>query len=602
MKYIKEFHDLMDKYPRRFGKEMKNTRRRVEEFIEKYDHNDELIELIINYEEATVMIETASGMKPIKLTPFQKYQRSVVLGFFGNFDVIKPNESGELVTTKEYRRVCLEVFSMLGTGSGKSTDLSSMMLMFNELGILGKPEMYIGSCSFQISKGLILKIEEAINRSNGIENEYSFSIKSDGKIVNESRMSKIKAMSKEGDNFEGIEMAFLVIDEVHLFKDPEYINNMKKNRTKNPNMLTYEITTNGFVRGKYLDNRLEYLRKINSGEIENDDIMIFIFENDNEDEVIEAYYKKDYDVLYKSNPNAGYSQSLETIISAVKDALDDESKQSVLFAKHCNIPQTEDSIYFTASECQTHPFDESLMYGRYCFIGLDVAYTTNFTNDLTAITFRVHDLNDDSYYHLDQYFLPKHYLNEKGDYEDMIALKSKYDGIDYAQFIEDGYVTVIDNHEITEQDILDYVIETLEKYEMEPLKFGLDPNKASILKSTVNGSMKDPKFCLDYRSEQTKLVTPAIENVKEIRRQKKVYCNNKLTEMHFAQTNSRKDKNGYILLTNQAPARKDGVIAHMACERAEWMWNQTTDTNGNSNFNHMKEYWESDPMEVNNEE
>lgn len=591
MKYINEFHELMDKFPRRFGKEMQLTRKRVESFVEKYDHKSELVDFIISWEEENCKVDVNGIKQNVKLTPFQKYERSIVFGFYGNFKVFEPDSTGKLIEKNEYRRVIEDVFVMIGTGGGKSTNLSCMATSMQELSYLGKPDMYIGSCAYTISANLIKKIQQMLQLGN-VENTYRFNVRSSGAIENSSEGALIKAMSREGDNFEGVEMACLIIDEVQLFKTGEYINNLKKNRSKRPNMLTYEITTNGFERGGYLDKRLDYLREINCGKISNDSIMSFIFENDSEEEVIKAYYDKDFDLIYKSNPNAGYCQSLDSIVGAIEEMIHDQSKEGVVFTKHFNIPQTRQSIYFTANECRSKKFDESILYDKPCFIGLDVAWTGNYTNDLTALTFRVHDLTNDQYYHLDYFFLPKHLKNDKDEYEDMIKLKSDYDGVDYQYFIDRGDVILVDYHKITEEFLIKFMIDVVKKYRLTPQKFGLDPNKASQIIQEFNKNMRDNKFCLEYRAEQKARNAPAIEKIKELRNEGKIHTNNELTEIHFAQTTAKIDGYGGIILECISPERNDMAIAHVASERAEFMFNQTIEKgNTATNYDLLINWW-----------
>jgi phage terminase large subunit-like protein len=591
MKYIRAFHKLMDKFPARFGKEMQNTRKRVEEFTEKYEHKSKLVDFIINWEEKNCKVDVNGIKKHVKLTPFQKYERSVVFGFYGKFKTFAPDAEGNLVEKEEFRRVVQDVFVMIGTGGGKSTNLSCMATSLQELCYLGKPDMYIGSCAYSISTNLIKKIQQMLQLGD-VENAYRFNVRSSGAIENATEGALIKAMSREGDNFEGVEMACLIIDEVQLFKTGEYINNLKKNRSKRPNMLTYEITTNGFERGGYLDKRLEYLRDINCGSIKNDNVMSFIFENESEEEVIQAYYDKDFDVFYKSNPNAGYCQSLDSIINAVEEMINDQSKEGVVFTKHFNIPQTRQSIYFTANECLSRDFDEAVLYNKPCFIGLDVAWTAHYTSDLTALTFRVHDLKNDKYFHKDYFFLPKHFKNNNDEYEDMIKLKSDYDGVDYKYFIERGDVILIDHHKVTEDFLIEFMKKIVEKYGFRPQKFGVDPNKALTIMQEFNKNMADKKFCLEYRAEQKARNTPAIEQVKSLRNDGKVFTNNKLTEMHFAQTSAKIDNYGGIILESVSPDRTDMVIAHVASERAEFMFNLTTEKgNQLTNYELLIEWW-----------
>lgn len=570
--HINEYHKLMDKYPRRFGQEIHLARKRVEDiYLIKYDYKSNMVNFYINWLESNVHIPVEGG-KPqlLKLTPMQKYLIGIIFGFYGNVSKKEVDENGNIIENVAYQRIIKDITMVIGSGSGKSTLLAGIAMLIQEMGIFGNPDVYIGSNAYTTSKQLFDKIKSMIDYAM---TDTNYQIQSSvGTISNNTFNGKIKAMSSKGDTYEGIEPYMLIIDEVHLFKTPEYVNNLKKNATKRPDMFTFEITTQGFERGGYLDRRIEYLRQLNRQEVQNDREFAFIFENESEDEVIDAYYNEDYDIYYKSNPNAGYSQSLDAIHSSILDMMNDPSKKGVTFTKNFNIPQTKTNIYFSTKECESISFDESILYGKPCFLGLDVAWTRTPESDLSSFTIRVHDLYTDNIYKKDYYFLPKYWKQDDEKLVDMIGPKSQHDGIDYDYFIARNDIIVVDSWEITEDYLINFMIEKVVEFNLKPLKFGLDPNKAENIKLLFNANMEDKMFCLDYRSEKKVINTPMIEGMKEERNSKKVFTNNKLTEIHLSNTEVNEDNNGYKIFVNSSGTQKDGTISEVAAKSAEFVF------------------------------
>lgn len=253
--------------------------------------------------------------------------------------------------------------------------------------------------------------------------------------------------------------------------------------------------------------------------------------------------------------------------------IDDVSKRPVTLTKNFNIPQNSEVAYFTSIECRSKEFNKNIMHGKNVTIGLDVAYTYHYSNDLTALTFSYEDPFTKEEYFLDFFFLPKYYLDADGTQWDMISEKTNYDKVDYEYFIERGDLIIVDDTQITETFIINFIMQVIQEYNFNVLCFGLDPNKALYIKEHFQNIMKHDKyFLLDYRSEQTKYNTPIIENYKDKRKNGIIYTNNKLTEIHISNGIAKIDNNGYILFINEPGKRKDMLIAHMAARSAKYVW------------------------------
>ncbi len=163
-------------------------------------------------------------------------------------------------------------------------------------------------------------------------------------------------------------------------------------------------------------------------------------------------------------------------------------------------------------------FNEDIFYNAPVFLGLDMAYTRNPDNDLTALTMLMVNPFTNEEYYKDFYFLPRWWDEERKENgqtvierKDMIIAKSKVDTnilynpkqkvYGYQKYAERGDLIIIDDKLISElinefgeqancdttgitEDFIKFFIAHLElKYRWTLCKFGLDPNKASKIKS-----------------------------------------------------------------------------------------------------------------------
>ena len=323
----------------------------------------------------------------------------------------------------------------------------------------------------------------------------------------------------------------------------------------------FEITTQGTQRLGYLDQKLITARKNLDGEIKNDRSQYFLYEQDSKEELIQAYEENDDDLLFKSNPNLGTTVTLESLKYKIKEMIDDPSLRTTTLTKNFNIPQNKENSYYSADECKAVEFDEEFMYNKPTFIGLDMAYTRNPTNDLTALTFCVVNPNNDNRYHLDYFFLPKSYYNEQQEEADMIKEKTVNDRVDYDYFAKRKEIIIVDDVEIRENYIISFITDVINKYNMHVIKFGVDPNKAENIIKHFNSKANDDKFCINFLAERKMWTFPIIEKSKYLRSKKQVFTNNKMTEINFANANAKYDSNNYIVLVNENAKRKDMGIA-----------------------------------------
>lgn len=591
MNYIQQYHDYIDKYPNRIPKTIKQRVPLDKKMMEKYTFQEKFVTSCINWiGYYCKLVDGENSGEPFIMTLPQKYAVSVIFGFWGDVKTMEFNELGEHTGfTVKFQRITKEALMMVASGFGKTTFVAAInTLILNVDSLFKDPKIFIGSNAHAQSRLCFDTTMKMIKLTEFVDN-FNFR-PSLSEIENKENNGAMRAMSSKGDNHEGIVPAVIILDEIHAMKTGQYANDLKKS-TKRDDMLVFEITTQGRVRGGYLDNKLEVARKTLRGDVVDDSKQYFIWENESIDEVFEAYNNNNIDILFKSNPNLGIAQSPNILLQKIKDMLDDPSLRPATLTKNFNIPQNPASLYYSNEEIKSIEFDENYFYNKPVFIGLDVANTRRPNNDLTALTFCAIDPNTSERRHLDYFFLPKWYLDKEEKKQDMIFEKTNIDGVDYQYYIDRGDVILIDDVEIRQEHIINFIDEIIGMYNLNVFKFGIDPNRAELIIQHFNGALNDSRFCLNYLSEQTKFNTPVIETSKRLRGDQKVFTNNKLTEIHFANTMAKFNSNNYITFINNQSERKDMAIAHMAAYSAYNVWSMQKNKEGQLNNEMLKKIY-----------
>ena len=626
-----EYINDVEKHPKAYSKEICQQVKLQREMLKIYDFIEEKGKVCCEWiEKFCHLTEGENAGEPVVLTLWEKWIIYSIFCFYGNIDVEEFDENGKFVgVVNKYTRIVNDVLILVASGNGKTNFLAFIILyiMYHNT-VLPSPKVYIGSNAFKQSRICFDVVKNIIKRSPALEVEATIR-NTIGEIEIEDTNAKLLAMSSTGDNYEGIIPALLVIDEIHAMTTSTYAENLRKS-TKRSDSLIIEITTDGTVRGGYLDQRKELASNLLSENTEYKDYRKFfaIYKQESEEEIIYAYQNGSIEVLSKSNPSLSISVSVLNLKEKIKDMMNDPKQRVITLTKNFNIPQNPITSYFTEIECRTKAFNEDIFYNAPVFLGLDMAYTRNPSNDLTALTMLMVNPFTNEEYYKDFYFLPKWWEREIKEGEqtsiervDMVAEKSRVDTnilynkrerkYGYQMYAERGDVVIVDEELIEElvnefgeqakcdttgitEDFIKYFIAHLElKYNWTICKFGLDPNKANRLMafSESNIPSTDGKSpIIQFRMEDKKNSNPIILSTKDIRKQGKVYCNNKLTELHFAGVQAKEDQYGSITFTNQMYNRKDGVIAHLSA-RSSYNVYTTNRFTGTENLERLKNWW-----------
>jgi len=629
----------VEKHPNEYSEEICQQVKLQRQMLKKYDFIEEKGKKIVDWiERYCILTEGENAGQEVRLMLWQKWIIYSIFCFYGNLEVEDFDENGKSIgMTKKYVRIVNDVFILIASGNSKTTFVAFIILyvMFHSK-VLPSPKVYIGSNAYRQSRVCFDVCKKIIQRNPELS-KFANIRASIGEIEIEDTNAKLNAMSSQGDNYEGIIPALLIIDEIHAMQTSQYADNLRKS-TKRSDKLIFEITTDGTCRGGYLDQRKELAHNLLSENSEEKDYRKFfaIYKQNNEDEVIKAYKTNNIGILRKSNPSLAIAVSVEELKDKIKGMINDPKQKVITLTKNFNIPMNPITSYFSEAECRTKPFNEDIFYNAPVFLGLDMAYTRNPSNDLTCLTMLMVNPFTNEEYYKDIYFLPEIWEEERKedgqiiiDEKSMVIEKSKCDTnilynkkqnkYGYQLYANRGDVVIVnkqlieemveefgeqarcENTGITQEFIIFYIAHLERKYNWIICKFGLDPNKATRIKSFSENNInstdgKNP--VIQFRMEDKKNSNPMILAIKDIRKQGKVYCNNKLTELHFASAQAKEDAYGNIMFVNPTYLRKDGVISELAAKSAYNVYTTNKDT-GMDNLDNIKLWWKENEERLN---
>lgn len=633
-----KFIENVEKRPQEYSDKIVKQVALQRKMLKKYDFIEEKGKKCVDWiEKYCYLTEGEKAGSRVKLMLWQKWIIYSIFCFYGDIETEIFDENGEyLGIGKKYQRIVNDVLIVIGSGNSKTTFIAFVVAYVMYSNCLPSPKVYIGSNAYKQSKICFDVVKKVIER-NPVLSQYAKIRQTIGEIEIPQTNAKVIAMSSQGDNYEGIIPALLIIDEIHAMPTNTYASNLRKS-TKRSDKLIIELTTQGICRGGYLDERLELANSLlNEESPQSDDKKFFaIFEQKNEEEVFKAFETNNIKIWRKANPSLGVAVSVEELKDKVKAMINDPKQKVTTLTKNFNIPQNPITSYFSEIECRTKPFNEDIFYGAPIFLGLDMAYTRNPSNDLTCLKMLMVNPFTGEEYSKDFYFLPRWYEEEvknKDEIEivkkDMLIEKSKVDTnvlynkrqkkYGYEMYAKRGDLIVLDENlrqemskcfeqevffdmtGITEDFILLFITYLEKKYKWILCKFGLDPNKASKISSVSERAIRsiDTKNpVIQFRMENKKISNPIIVATKDIRSQKKVYNNNRLTELHFANAQAKEDQFGSITFVNPKYARKDGVIAELSARSAYNVFTTNKDT-GEANTEFLKNWWKANEVRIN---
>jgi len=374
--------------------------------------------------------------------------------------------------------------------------------------------------------------------------------KKKGKFSKQNKGSIRKISAKTGAK-EGKNIKVGSVDEVHELKDNSSTMPIRQALSTQDEPIYGELTTEGFTRDGYLDERLKDARKVLKGELNRPRWLIWLHTQDSEEEIW-----RDEGTWVKSNPDLGVIKKWSFLRGMVEEAKQSSATRAFVLAKDFNLPQSVSSAWLQQSQIiNLETFDLKDFIGSFYISGNDFAETT----DLCSSTILLKKPNDRKSYFHTRYWIPES------------KLESSPDDVDYRAWEREGWITIVPGNSVESSMIADWHFELLKEYDLKPFKSGYDNRFAKDFQNRYVEIFGD-KLTINIPQDFKVLNNPMRTLEADIRDGLVNYQNNPVCFWCFCNTGIALDKLGRIMPTKlETTKRIDGTASKVdAYATLEW--------------------------------
>lgn len=261
-------------------------------------------------------------------------------------------------------------------------------------------------------------------------------------------------MSKNIGSIEGSNPHFVLNDELHAQENMDQYDNFKSAQISREEPLMFNISTAGkgssSVGMRVYREAKEVLKRD-----DNDANFVMIYEPN------KNYDWKDRKVWEMVNPNIGVSVTMSALETEFITASRSAHKKAEFLSKHLNVFVNSVENYFEQDQVE-HVLVDDLgdLQGETCYLGLDLSKTTDLT--CVSLNFPTHNDEGKSILKVKQmYFIPN---------ED-IEFREKEDNVPYTDLVERGFVQFCDGKMIDQDQVLEYIKECMDLYDVQQLNY-----------------------------------------------------------------------------------------------------------------------------------
>ncbi len=409
--------------------------------------------------------------KPVLLELFQKAKIQLYFGWL-------EKETG----LRRFR----EVDDIRGRKCGKSTETAGVELYVMIGDGEGGAEIY---CVANKKDQAKLIFNEAVNMRAQSPELRAITKKRQSDIYFPFTFSTLMALAAETKTMDGLNAHMFSQDEWHEARDSQLYDVMLQSQQARDQPIAWLISTFGFVREAFFDNKYSYASKVALWEPGFQDyrMLPLIYELDSREEWDKP------ECWAKANPGLGRIKSLTTLADNVAKAKRDPTFLPTLLTKDFNIPENTAKAWLPYEACVnkliTHRCEgghqfliipgegavctvcgkhaepmqlEKFLAHSYAIGGCDLSAV----RDLTCATLLVRRPGDQNFYALQHYFLPKARVDEMEDSNTREA--------PYRLWAEQGHITLCEGATVDFHDVTLWFMNMVMIYDIRPLWIGYD--------------------------------------------------------------------------------------------------------------------------------
>ena len=466
---------------------------------------------------------------PLKLKLFQKARWQAIFGFVNKHTGLR-----------QYN----ELMIIEGRKNGKTTECAALELDLLVNDGEGAPEIYnIATKREQAAKAF----DACVNMRKQSVDVQKITSKRQSDLFCAANMGFIKVLASAVNSLDGLNAHGVIIDELSAIKNRSIYDDMKQSMSAREQPLLISISTNGFVRECIFDAQYAYASGVLDGSIDDDTILIFIYELDDRNE----YKNEKYWI--KANPGLGTIKKIEFLRNMIKKAKNDPSFLPTVLVKDFNMKENSAISWLTWEECSCDKtFDIKFPYG---VGGMDAADSI----DLAAATCLCVRPNDNKIYRKSMYWIPQSVL----DADAARGSRRERDSVPYSLWIKRGLMRAVEGNKVNKQVILDWFIELRDEQGLYIQYIGYDPwHIDDSLLARFEGEFG--KQCMVRVRQGTQTLSQPMKDLKaDLGASRLVDNNNPIDKWCMLNTEVRPDINGNIQPVKITDSRRriDGTIA-----------------------------------------
>ena len=533
MTWLEDYWELIQKREVIAGRWIKTQVRRLIEDLDRYEYDTTEAKRRVRFEEAMCLQSKAPYfMQPLKLMPWQKAWWEALYSF--------KDENGK----RRFTEGLLEV----ARKNGKSVMVAAdgMFDLF-----LGEGGSDICCASNDDRQAKLIWTEIGGMRAR-VDPKKTLTGQNLTEITNKRKNITVFRLSSKTQNKDGFNISKVYLDESHDIAEENGASEIAeacwRSMSSKEEPLFINCTTQGFHRDCYLDHKLAYAKRVLQGEIDDEHLLAFLFEQDSEAEIWqnEASWEK-------ANPSLRYGvKKADKLRRDVEAARYDKATRIHLLTKDFNIPQSNATSWLMLEDYayETPVVDLKEYKGRFILGAVDLAATTDLANAKALI------LDGKQKIVLTQYFIPESKLKDSDD---------KEAGAKYEEWARAGLLTIHEGNEIDIAGVADWFLQLYKAWGLKPYKIGYDQRYAK----TFLDRCEDYGFETEMLRQGRALSTAMKLTEADLKARVINYGNNEMDRWTLANCCCQVDNYGNIQpvkATGQKAKRIDGAVTLIMLE------------------------------------
>lgn len=397
---------------------------------ERGEHHIEFIERFCKHSKGRM------ARKPVRLELFQKAKLQLVFGW---------------VEKETDLRRFREVIDIRGRKCGKSTETAAvewdMLLNDGE----GGAEIY---CTANKKDQSMIVFNEAANMRSQSPALKAITKKRQSDIYFPMAFSFIKALATDKNTMDGLNAHFFSLDEWHAAKTSQVYDDMLQSQTARDQPLAWLISSNGFVRELFFDQKYATASKIALWESGFQDYrtLPLIYELDSREEW------QNPKCWAKANPGLGRIKSIATLAAYVEKAKREPSFLPTVLAKDFNLPENSEQTWLAYEDAVNEAVvDMEYLRKSYAIGGCDLSATT----DLTCATLLIRKPGDPKIYVLQKYFIPEARVSKTEQSSNMEA--------PYRLWAKDNWIEICPGASVDFHAVTEWFVHMVKEWSIRPL-------------------------------------------------------------------------------------------------------------------------------------